>query len=73
MHREHAHLKVPGFSIVLNALLTRKLPTVLSRLNEISGGCEKIAPVSGLKCTETSITYYKFSLLGSKLGGNGLK
>ena len=45
LHRERAHLKVPGFSIVLNALLTRKLPTFLSRLNEISGGCEKIAPV----------------------------
>jgi len=28
-------------------LLTRKLPTFLSRLNEISGGCKKIAPVSG--------------------------
>ena len=41
MHRERAHLKVPGFSIVLNVLLTRKLPTFLSRLNEISGGCEK--------------------------------
>jgi len=26
----------------LNVLLTRKLPTFLSRLNEISGGCEKI-------------------------------
>ena len=47
LHRERAHLKVPGFSIVLNVLLTRKLPTFLSRLNEISGGCEKIAPVSG--------------------------
>ena len=42
LHRERAHLKVPGFSIVLNVLLTRKLPTFLSRLNEISGGCEKI-------------------------------
>ena len=41
MHRERAHLKVPGFSIVLNMLLTRKLPTFLSRLNEISGGCKK--------------------------------
>ena len=41
-HRERAHLKVPGFSIVLNVLLTRKLPTFLSRLNEISGGCEKM-------------------------------
>ena len=28
-------------------LLTRKLPTFLSRVNEISGGCENIAPVSG--------------------------
>ena len=46
-----AHLKVPGFSIVLNVLLTRKLPTLLSCLNEISGGCEKIAPVSGSFCS----------------------
>ena len=53
MHRERAHLKVPGFSIVLNALLTRKLPTVLSRLNEISGGCEKIAPSSVYKAYTT--------------------
>ena len=46
-----SHLKIPGFSIVLNVLLTRKLPTFLSRLNEISGGCEKIAPVSGSFCS----------------------
>ena len=46
LHREGAHLKVPGFSIVLNVLLTRKLPTFLSRLNEISGGCEKLTPCS---------------------------
>ena len=52
LHRECAHLKVPGFSIiVLNVLLTRKLPTFLSRLNEISGGCEKIALVSGSFCS----------------------
>ena len=31
LHRERAHLKVPGFSIVLNVPLTRKLPTFLSR------------------------------------------
>ena len=36
LHRERAHLKVPGFSIVLNVLLTGKLPTFLSRLNEIN-------------------------------------
>ena len=46
LHRERTHLKVPGFSIVLNVLLTRKLLTFLSRLNEISGGCEKITLVS---------------------------
>ena len=43
--------KVPGCSIVLNVLLTRKLPTFLLRLNEISGGCEKIAPASGSFCS----------------------
>ena len=45
LHRERAHLKVPGCSLVLSALLTKKLPTFLSRLNEISGGCEKILPI----------------------------
>ena len=44
LHRERAHLKVPGCSLVLSVLLTKKLPTFLSRLNEISGGCEKILP-----------------------------
>ena len=48
LYRERAHLKVPGCSLVLSALLTKKLPTkFLSRLNEISGGCEKILHVSG--------------------------
>ena len=51
LHRERAHLKIPGFSIVFNVLLTRKLPTFLSRLNEISSGCEKIALVSGSFCS----------------------
>ena len=48
LHRARAHLKVPGWLLVWNALLTKKLPMFLSRLNEISGGCEKILPVSGL-------------------------
>ena len=39
--------KVPGCSLVWKALLTKKLPMFLSRLNEISGGCEKILPVLG--------------------------
>ena len=47
LHRARAHLKVPGCSLVWNALLTKKLPMFLSRLNEINGGCEKILPVSG--------------------------
>ena len=47
LHRERAHLKVPGYSLVLSALLTKKLPTFLSRLDEISGGCEEILPVTG--------------------------
>ena len=47
LHRVRAHLKVPGCSLVWNALLTKKLPMFLSRLNEINGGCEKILPVSG--------------------------
>ena len=33
LHCECAHLKVPGCSLVLSALLTKKLPTFLSRLN----------------------------------------
>ena len=42
LHRERAHLKVLGCSLVLSALLTKTLPSFLTRLNEISGGCEKI-------------------------------
>ena len=34
-------------ALVLSVLLTKKLPTFLSRMNEISEGCEKILPVSG--------------------------
>ena len=46
LHRERAHLKVPDWSLVRNELLTKKLPMFLSRLNEISGCCEQIVPVS---------------------------
>ena len=42
LHRARAHLKVPGFSLVLNALLTKKLPMFLLRLNEINGGSTSI-------------------------------
>ena len=38
LHRVRLHLKVPRWLSDLNALLSRKLPMFLSRLNEISGG-----------------------------------
>ena len=37
LHRVRLHVKVPGWSLNLNALLTKKLPKFLSRLNEMSG------------------------------------
>ena len=46
LDRERAHLKLLGCS-VLSSLLTKKLPRFLSRLNEISGGCEKMLPGTG--------------------------
>ena len=47
LHRVRVHLKVPGWLSDLKALLTRKFPKFLSRLNEISGGREKMCLVSG--------------------------
>ena len=47
LHRARAHSRVPGCLLVWNALMTKKLPMFLSRLNEISGVCETILPVSG--------------------------
>ena len=47
LYRARAHSKVPGWSLVWNELLTKKLPMFLSRLSEMSGGREKIVPVSG--------------------------
>ena len=35
LHRVSVHLKVPGWLSDLKALLTRKLPMFLSRLNEV--------------------------------------
>ena len=42
LHRVRLHVKVPGWLLNLNALLTKKLPMFLSRLNEMSGGRENI-------------------------------
>ena len=41
------HVKVPGWLLNLNALLTSKLPRFFSRLNETSGGRENMCLVSG--------------------------
>ena len=46
-HRVRLHVKVPGWLLNLNALLTKKLPKFLSRLNEMSGGRENMRLVSG--------------------------
>ena len=42
LHHGRAHLKVPGWLLVWNELVTKKLPVFLSRLNEISGDYENI-------------------------------
>ena len=43
LHRRvRLYLKVPGWLSDLHALLTRKLPIFLSRLNEMSGGRENM-------------------------------
>ena len=47
LHRVRIHLKVPGWLSDLNAPLTRKLPTFLSHLNEISGGRGNMCLVLG--------------------------
>ena len=47
LHRVRLQVKVPGWLLNLNALLTKKLPKFLSRLNEMSGGRENMCLVSG--------------------------
>ena len=47
LNRVRLHVKVPGWLLDLNALLTKKLPRFLSRLNEMSGGRENMCLVSG--------------------------
>ena len=47
LHRVRLHVKIPGLLLNLNALLTKKLPKFLSRLNEMSGGKENMCLVSG--------------------------
>ena len=40
LHRVCLHVKIPGWMLNLNALLTENLPKFLSRLSEMSGGRE---------------------------------
>ena len=47
LHCVRLHVKVPGWSLNLNALLTKKLPKFLSCLNEMSDGRENMCLVSG--------------------------
>ena len=47
LHPARLHVKVPGWLLNLNALLTKKLPRFLSRLNELSGGTENMCLVLG--------------------------
>ena len=47
LHRVRLHVKVPGWLLNLNGLLTKKLPKILSRLNEMSVGRENMCLVSG--------------------------
>ena len=47
LHRVRLHVKVPGWLLNLNVLLTKKLPKFLSRLSEMSGGRENMCLVSG--------------------------
>ena len=42
LHRVRLHVKVPGWSLNLNVLLSKKLPKFLSPLNEMSGGRENM-------------------------------
>ena len=47
LHRVFLHLKVPGWLSDLNALLTRRLPMFLPRLNEMSSSRGNMCLVSG--------------------------
>ena len=65
LHRVRLHVKVPGWMLNLNALLTKKLPKFLSHLNEMSGGRENMCLVSGslwriLKLLRTTFLIARF-------------
>ena len=51
----------------LSALLTRKFPMFLSRLNETNGGCEKILPVS--LSFWSNLKFFRMMFLATRLCG----
>ena len=65
LHRVRLHVKVPGWSLNLNALLAQKLPKFLSRLNEMSGGRENMCLVSG--SLRRILKFFKNDIFDSKV------
>ena len=64
LHRVRVHFKVPGWLSDLDALLTRKLPTFLSRLNEISNGRENIC--LGLGSLRRILKFLRMTILTAR-------
>ena len=65
-HRVRLHVKVPGWFLNLNALLTKKLK-FLSRLNEMSGGRENMCLVSG--SLRRILKFLRITFLIARFGG----
>ena len=67
LHRVRLHVKVPGWSLNLNALLTKKLHKFLSRLIEMSGGRENMCLVSG--SLRRILKFFKMTFLIARFCG----
>ena len=67
LHCVRLHVKVPGWSLSLNALLTKKLRKFLSRLNEMSGGRENMCFVSG--SLRRILKFYRMTFLIARFCG----
>ena len=67
LHCARLHVKVPGWLLNLYALLTKKLPRFLSRLNEMSGGRENMFLVSG--SLQRILTFLRMTFLIARFCG----
>ena len=67
LHFVRLHVKVPGSSLTLNALLTKKLRKFLSRLNEMSGGRENMCLVWG--SLRRILKFYRMTFLIARFCG----